>query len=152
MKLLQISADDKRGFTLWEISISVFIILVIFSLGLLISVDFYRQKVIGAERDTIVYILKRARSEAQSNVNQSSHGVYFGLASSYVIFQGNSYASRDSTYDELFSRTNGMNLSGPSELTFSSLDGGSNVSNTISVSNGIKTLNVSVNYEGKIDW
>ena len=125
---------------------------ILFSLGLIFSMDFYRQKILGAERETIAAVLKRARNEAQNNVNQSNHGVYFGLSLSYVIFQGNTYASRNNAYDEIFSRTGGMNLTGPDELTFSSLDAGSSVSGTISVSNGIKSLDIGVNSEGRIDW
>ncbi len=170
MKLPQVFADDTPrisklceglprtkydlcgGFTLWEISISAFIMVVIFSLGLLVSVDFYRQKVISAERDTVVYILKKARNSAQNNVNQSAHGIYFGSAGNYVIFQGSLYASRNPVYDEFFPRTGGMNISGAPEIVFSQLDGNSNVSGTVSISNGVKTLNVFVNSEGRIDW
>ncbi|MEK7546799.1 MAG: type II secretion system protein [Patescibacteria group bacterium] len=140
------------GFTLWEILIAIGLMGILFSLGLIFSMDFYRQKILGAERETIAAVLKRARNEAQNNVNQSNHGVYFGLSLSYVIFQGNTYASRNNAYDEIFSRTGGMNLTGPDELTFSSLDAGSSVSGTISVSNGIKSLDIGVNSEGRIDW
>ncbi len=145
-------AENNGGFTIWEILLVLGLMAILFSLGLLVSMDFYRQKILGAERDIVVAVLKRARNEAQNNINQSSHGVYLGSASNYVIFQGNTYASRNTNFDEMFSRSGGIVLNGPSELAFSSLDGSSSVSGTISISNGIQTSTISVNTEGRIDW
>ncbi|MBI4084991.1 MAG: hypothetical protein HY432_00585 [Candidatus Liptonbacteria bacterium] len=142
----------NRGFTLFEILLVIGLITAMFALGLLFNIDLYRQKILGAERDTIVSVLKKARSEAQNNVNQSPHGVYFGLTSNYVVFQGDTYASRDAAQDELFARSSGINVSGISELTFSQLDANSSVSGTVTVANSQQSADVAINYQGRIDW
>lgn len=146
------AAGKNSGFTLWEITIVLAIMAVLFSVGLFANMELYRQRVLGAERDTIVSVLKRARSEAQNNINEAGHGVYFGSASNYVIFQGTTYASRNPAYDENFDRSSGLTLSGPAEVDFSPLDASSNVSGTISVSNGMQSAGISVNYEGMVNW
>ncbi len=141
----------REGFTILEMLVVLGILAVIFGLGLIVSLDFYRQKILSVERDAVVSVLRRARSEALNNVNQSNHGVYLA-GSNYVIFQGNYYASRNPSFDEIFDKSNGVTVGGLSEIVFSSLAGGANVSGTVSLSNGTQILNVSVNSEGRIDW
>lgn len=115
------------------------------------SMDFYHQKVISAERDTVVALLERARSEALNNINQAGHGVYVG-ASNYTIFEGNSYAARDPAFDENFNHSQNITFSGLNEFRFAPLDAFSNTVGIITLSSGAEVFTVSVNSEGRVDW
>lgn len=150
MKSLRTSSRN-HGFTVIELILAIGILSILVGFGLVISLDFYRQEVLSAERDNVVSMLRRARNEAQNNINQSNHGVFFG-SSAYTIFQGGSYAARNPDFDENFPKSSGITIGGLSEIVFNSLDGGSNVSGTISLSNGVKNVNIFANYEGRIDW
>ena len=141
----------KAGFTLMEMIIAIGIFVVILWFGAILDISSYRQNSIRAERDNVVALLSRARSEALSNLNQSNHGLFLGGSSQYVVYQGANYASRNPTYDEDYP-SSGDTISGLSDVNFNNLDGSSNASGTITISDGINSYNVYINYEGRIDW
>jgi len=83
---------NREGFTLAEILISLSILLIIYGLGALVSTNFSKSQTFGSEQYNLITILRKARSQAMSNINQSDYGVFIS-SSSYVIFQGSSFAS-----------------------------------------------------------
>ena len=141
----------QKGLTLIEILITTTIIAVIFSLGLVFGIDFYRNYAFHSERDVIVSILEKARSRALNNINQEAHGVYFSGAN-HVIFQGNSYAARNSLFDLIIPKSYSAILSGLNEVVFSQLSGESNASGTITISEDGRISDISINNEGRITW
>lgn len=93
------SPVSLRGFTFIELLIVIGIFVVIAGLGLFMSVNAFRGYLHRSERDIIVSILARARSEAMNNIcvgplctDGQMHGVCFN-APSYIIFQGASYGA-----------------------------------------------------------
>lgn len=121
------------------------------SWGLIVSLNSYRRVILSGDRDNVVGILRRARSKALGNVNQSRHGVFLG-ASDYILFQGSSYATRAALYDEKIPRSAGLTVSGLAEFVFEPLSGDALASGTVVIGNGIQSSTVSVTYEGRIDW
>lgn len=142
---------QRGGFSIIEILVVLAIAAVVFGYALGVGSEFYSSKSIMTERDNLVSILKRARSSAMSNMNQSSHGVYIAT-SSYVYFDGSSYATRNTDYDLLIPIQSGVTISGPGEIVFAALGGTSNTSGTITLSNGAGAANIKINLEGRIDW
>ncbi len=124
---------------------------IVFGLGLSFGLNIYQSQMLNAERDNLAVILGRARSESLGNLNESDHGVYIG-SDSYVIFEGSAYASRNAAGDEVFPRTSGLAVSGLSEVVFRSLDARVANPGTITLTNGVRTIAVSVNSEGMVDW
>ncbi|MBI5401534.1 prepilin-type N-terminal cleavage/methylation domain-containing protein [Candidatus Wolfebacteria bacterium] len=141
----------NKGLTLIEILITTAIITVIFSLGLVFGIDFYKNYAFHSERDVIVSVLEKARSQALNNINQKAHGVYFSGAN-YVIFQGNSYVERNPLFDLIIPKSYSVILSGLNEIVFSRLSGESNASGTITVSGDGRASDISINNEGQINW
>ena len=92
---------SSPGFSIIEVVMVIGIIAIVFGLGLSFSLSIYQSQMLNAERDNLAVILGRARSEALSNLNESDHGVYIG-SDNYVIFQGDTYASRNAAGDEIF--------------------------------------------------
>lgn len=135
------------------------LIAILGSLGLAASMDSYRGYGFRNERDIIVGALQKARSQAMSNMcfggctDGKPHGVSV-QAQQYTIFQGLTYASRNSGYDETVpAASNGMQLNGLSEIVFSQLSGHVANPGTITISDqaGRASL-VTINSEGQITW
>lgn len=150
--------DQKftTGFTLIELLVVIGITGILLSLSLFVGNDFYRVYALSSERDNLISYIRKARSRALSNYNQSSHG--FAVSSSrYIIFQGSSYASRSSTWDQIFNISPGIIMnwqteSSSKEIVFSPLAATSSASGTIYLNDGISTSSIQINYEGRIDW
>lgn len=142
----------RQGVSLIEVLIIVAIIVVISGLGLFVSLDFYKTYALNSERDTVVAILIKARNRAANNFNESKHGVYID-STGYTIFQGSSYALRNQAYDELLKRNSSVNSSGLQEVVFEQLTGSlTTLEGDIAISNNVKSINISLNNEGRINW
>lgn len=143
--------SNSAGITLTEIVVVVGILLVIFGLGGVTSFNLFRRVSLDGELDSGASVLRKARSEAISNINQSDFGVYIDAAN-FTVFEGSSYASRDPLSDENFPRSGGVDISGPSEIVFIALRGSSSASGTLALTSGAQSRSIHVNYEGRIDW
>ena len=62
MELHKDLIQDSKGFTLVEILIAIALLIVILSLGLFISFDFYKNYAFRSEKNIIVSILQKARN------------------------------------------------------------------------------------------
>lgn len=142
---------NRKGFTLIEIIIAVFILTAIGALALFIGLDQYRNYALNAERDTILAILKKARNQAMNNINEDQYGLSI-QASQYIIFQGASYASRVASNDEIIPKSTAITTGGVTEVVFNQLRGDiSTTPGDITVSNNIRTFTISINSEGRIN-
>lgn len=142
---------EKEGFTLIEIGIVFAIFALIAGLGLPLGIDAYRNYLLTSETRNIISILRRAENLAFSNSYNSAYGISF-QPDRFVIFQGESYATRNSIFDENYLKTTGITASSTPEIIFSPLSGLPNSSTTIILSNGIRSQAVSINSQGVIDW
>lgn len=143
---------NKQGFSLIELLIVIAIIVVISGLGLFVGLDFYKTYALNSERDIVTSVLMKARNRAANNLNESPHGLYID-SNGYTIFQGISYALRDQSHDEPIKRNNAVNVSGLQEVVFEQLSG--NLTTTegeITLSNGARSIIISLNNEGRINW
>ncbi|NQV88131.1 MAG: hypothetical protein HQ402_01060 [Parcubacteria group bacterium] len=97
--------------------------------------------------------LRIAREQSSSGLNNIAHGVEF-TSSQYTIYQGASYATRDSSYDRVYSLPSAVTLSTTltgDEVLFSKGVGIPSTTGTITIThsvNGSKTI--SVNNQGII--
>src|SRR3989338_4178929 len=137
-----VSLQSKRGFTLVEI-------VVVF--GLFLSIDFYRSYAFRAERDMLISVLQKARSQALNNIRETPHGVRLE-DDSYILFQGSSYAAADHGFDQVVGAAPSISHTGLSEIVFTQLSGGANASGTIDVTDGLRTISISINNAGRISW
>jgi prepilin-type N-terminal cleavage/methylation domain-containing protein len=154
----------RKGFTLVEILITIGLLVMIASLGLFISFDFYKGYSFRSERSTIVSVLQKARSQSMDNINEKRHGVHFqGNPLKYVIFECEgctSYSgsnSMDNPVDAAYS-ISVTNPSLPFDVVFDQLTGDCVSSNcstnplSINISDSGKQYTISVNNQGRIDW
>ncbi|MFH0890962.1 MAG: GspH/FimT family pseudopilin [Candidatus Liptonbacteria bacterium] len=140
----------QPGFTLIELLLVVGITIILVGMALPVGLDFYNQYLLVANRDNLVQVLRKARSEAMANINQKPHGVAF-LPNQYVLFQGDSYLGRDVLWDQTYDYSGAVNVSSTPEIVFSQLEGAS-VSSTINLSDSGDTLDILINNAGYISW
>lgn len=151
----------RKGFTLLEVLIILGLIAVVGALGLIISLDDYRAFHMHNERDMVVAVLQKARSQAINNMcfgsgctDGKSHGVYFDHAGHYVIFQGASYGARDTAIDEsIDAKDDAALITGSSEIVFAPLTGNVATTLTVTVTDVSGRISViTVEPEGRIWW
>ncbi len=114
------------------------------------QIDVNSQDLLGA--------LRRAQSAAMNGKENSKFGVYFttGFGASFIFFRGDSYAARDTEYDETYNLPQtvslALSLGGPSEITFTRVKGTPSATGTITLSNvNSETKILSINQVGRIN-
>ena len=146
----RVSQNTKSGagFTLIEMLVSLGIFVMLMSLGLFLSMDFYRGYTFNYEQNLTVALLQAARSQSMSNINQARHGVHFD-SNQYVIFQGSVY-DPSSSLNRAIPHSQAIEISGP-DIIFKQLSGNS-AGGSIEIRTGAKTVTISVNSQGRINW
>ncbi|MFZ2484646.1 MAG: hypothetical protein WAX80_01700 [Minisyncoccia bacterium] len=152
------SLTTSKGFTLIEIFVVIGIVMVVVTTSMFIDFGSYRGDAFRGEQASLGISLQKARANALNNINQKKHGVAIrpGGYDGYVIFEGDSYATRDITKDEEVEASYGVtfSVSTPSEITFDQLSGNANYSGDITMTDPERGMTgvISTNYEGRISW
>lgn len=151
-----------KGFTLLEILIVMGLVLMVVGLGLIVSFDDYRGFAFRNERDIVVNVIQKARSQAIHNMcfgasctDGTPHGVYFGAPGAYIIFQGATYATRDTAVDEVIpARDKAAVMSGMQSVVFNQLraDAATTGGATLTVTQFERSSVITVDPEGRIWW
>ena|SRR5260221_110150 len=144
----------NSGFTIIEIIITIAILIIILSFGLFISFDFYKNYSFRSERNIIISVLQKARDQSLNNIDQTSHGVHFEANPNlkYTIFEGSSY-DQDNQNNLVVNASYGISITSlilPFDVIFDQLSGVSS-DEIITIYDGFKSYNITVNSEGKID-
>ena len=132
--------------------------------ALIVSMDNYHAYAFRAERDTLVSLLEKARSQSMSNIclgalgsctNGRPHGVYVS-AGQYIVFQGQTYTTRDTLVDEVYP-VRGVDVKTKSdslnEVVFAQLSGDVLIPGYITLLNSdghVSTTTITT--EGAITW
>jgi hypothetical protein len=147
-----------------ETLVVIGLLIMIVSLGMFIGFDFYRSYAFRSERNTVISILQKARSQSMNNVNQVRHGVHFcnttcGNKLSYIIFQCpannpqcTSYpgiTDTDLTIEASYNASISNSL--PHDVMFDQLSGTTTTDN-ITGSDGKNSYSIQINTEGRIEW
>jgi prepilin-type N-terminal cleavage/methylation domain-containing protein len=159
MKSRNTSNQNNTGFTLTEILIVIGIIAVVTSASLAFSMDDWRSYTFRGDRDLLIAALYKARSQAINNMcfgstctNGKAHGVHL-QSGGYLVFQGASYAARDTAVDEVIPMTGSTQTSG-ADIVFAALSGNATpAGTTLTVTDtGSNTSVITISGEGQIVW
>lgn len=147
-----IHKKENAGFTIVEVIIAITIIVILGSVGLWLSMDAYRGYTYRSERSNLVSALYKARIASMTNINEVKHGVHIdSIAKTYTIFQGNDYASRDQSFDQVIYPSGPVSFSGMADVIFDQLSGNT-TAGTLTITDSIRTTVISVNNEGQVNW
>lgn len=149
----------SRGFTLTEILIVMSLITMVAGFSSIMSMDNYRSYSFSNERDLLVAVLHKARSQAINNMclgasctDGKPHGVHMAPGQ-YTIFQGASFATRDSAVDENIQTSAPVTVTGINDIVFVQLSGGALPTGAMTISDPTNHSSViSINSEGQITW
>lgn len=123
------------------------------------SMSSYRGYSFRNERNMLISILQKARSQATSNFCLGSlcpdgqpHGVHIDPGQ-YVIFQGTTYVSGNSLNEIIKPNLGNILINAPTDIVFAQLSGSVTTPGTITISDqaGHSSM-ISVNGEGQIIW
>ena len=127
--------------------------------------DSYRGHSFRSERDVLVSVLQKARSQAVSNMcfgagctDGKQHGVHIE-SNQYTIFQGATWAARDPAVDEVTAiQSKTITAVGFTDVVFAELSGtaaftpAGATSTTLTDTAGKDTSIISITPEGRICW
>lgn len=147
-----------RGFSLIEIIVVMSLFIAVAGIGLFVSMDSYRGFMFRSERDTIVSLLNKARSQALNNMcfgatcsGGKAHGVHFA-AGQYTLFQGSTYAGRDTGADEVITAQDlTASVTPLSDVVFSPLAATTSFA-TFTITQDSHSSVITVGSEGQIQW
>ncbi|MDO8577311.1 MAG: prepilin-type N-terminal cleavage/methylation domain-containing protein [Candidatus Wildermuthbacteria bacterium] len=94
---------QKQGFTLIELLVVIGILSLLLVLGLLAFRPFEREKVLEGASQELIATLEEAQNNTLASEAKGSWGVSFDISTTphaYTLFQGSSFASRNTAYDK----------------------------------------------------
>jgi prepilin-type N-terminal cleavage/methylation domain-containing protein len=150
--------QPKQGFTLVELLIVIAISLIVLAAAVPIYGNLQGTAQLNDVTSGIIQATRTARERSMNRLDNSSHGVYIDIATgddSYVLYQGDSYATRDSSYDRSTTLDTAIVLSttiSGADINFSKGLGIPNNTGTITVThdvNGAETI--TINALGSVD-
>lgn len=146
----------RKGFTLFETLIVIGIFTIIVSFGLTVDLNFLKSDILHKERSVIVSALEKARSRSMNNIFQSPHGFCY-ISPNYVIFRdgvGTRCVAGAVTNELIGANVNiaeNLGSTFPAVIIFSQLSG-TTTDSAIHITDGIKSADITTNYEGRINW
>jgi Tfp pilus assembly protein FimT len=144
------TANKKKAFTLVEtlLVVGIFTILVMATMPL--SLDFYKKYQLNVYTEELIQALRRDQLKSMSIEQDSKFGIYL-TEKNYVLFRGNSYAARETQYDENFDLPQVIKSSGLSEIVFTKSEGLPSATGSIVLSNNIENKIIDINSLGRIN-
>ena len=95
--------------------------------------------------------LRRAQASAESGNADANWGVKLSSAS-IIVFAGNSYASRQSAYDEKLDMPGAIQVSGNTEIIFNKFAGIPQTTGTTTITNAFGSKNLILNAQGTVNY
>lgn len=143
--------NTNRGFTLVELLLSIAMIGVLSAITAPVWSRIQTKNDLDVATVTLVHSLRRAQALSVASDGDSVWGVET-LSGSITVFKGDSYATRDTTYDEVFDLPAAIAVGGPAEITFSKLLGAPSTTGTISLTDGSDSANIVINSKGMVGF
>lgn len=150
--------SNQRGFTFFEILVTMGIFIMVGGFALFVSMETYRGASFRSDRDLLVSALQRARAQAMNNTcfgagcaDGEAHGVHI-QSDKYVIFQGNAYDSSDPNNAAFDSTITTTKTPATLDILFSQLSGNSAPATVTLTDAAGHASAVSVSVEGQISW
>lgn len=139
----------SAGFTLLEVILAVSLMIIIGSFSMSFATNFFLQNAAGNTQAQFIGEMRKAQMYAMSSKENSAWGIYYN-ANTITLFKGNSYITRDATWDERYVSNANLIVSGFSEVVFARLTGLPSTTGTITITGNGSSKTVTVNSQGVI--
>lgn len=141
----------NRGFTIIELLLVVSIVAVISGLSVPFYGRFLTQNAVSNTVDQLVASFHKAQFYAMMSrkSNASGWGVNFG-SQTITLYQGATYASRNTALDETYTVNNNITVSGMSDVNFSRISGVPSSSVTVTITGNGNSKAVTLNAVGMV--
>lgn len=140
-----------RGFTLIEVLLSVSAITILAGFSIPVVRTMFTKNDLDIATVTTAQTLRRAQNLSQTVTSDQNWGIKV-QSGSITLFQGASYASRDSSFDEVFVLPASITPSGISETVFTKLSGDPQTTGTITLSTDNDSDSVIINSKGMVNY
>lgn len=140
----------KKGFTLIELLLTIAIVLILGGMTSPFLARFLTQNNVANVSDQLTGQMRKAQIYAMMGKKNGAWGVTVDNGA-IVLFQGNSFASRNSALDERFNLNTVITISGLTEVVFSKITGLPSVTPTIAISGNNTTKTLVVNSQGVVN-
>lgn len=142
----------KKGFTLVEILLVLAIITILAG----VTAPFYSELMNRNELDVAIQAtsgsLKRAQVLSQAMTYDDGWGVKIE-SGAVTLFKGNSFATRDTAFDEVVNISTNLTILNDSEFTFDKFTGLPQVTGTVTIeTTSGEQRGVQVNSKGRVDY
>jgi prepilin-type N-terminal cleavage/methylation domain-containing protein len=143
---------SETGFTLVEVLLSVVIIAALTGISLPVYQSFVRRNDLDLATQNIAMTMRRAQTYARAVNYDNAWGVEIQSAN-IVLFQGTSFALRNTAYDETISIPGSITPSGLGEVQFAKFSAAPNTTGTIMLTSTTNdTRTVTVNAKGVVSY
>ena len=134
-----------------EMLLSISIIVIILGISAPVYQSLQGKNDLDVAAITIAQTLRRAQTLAQSGDGDALWGVKI-QEGAITLFQGPSYASRNTDFDELYEGSESIAVSGVNEVVFDRLTGQPDSTGTISLTYSSEIRNITINEKGTVSY
>ena len=134
----------REGFTLIEILLSLALVTLLTAISVPFYQSFQQANELDATKETILSALRTAKTYARESKDNANWGVYISTEN-VVLFQGDSYTTRDPSYDLYYSISSKVSLYGSTEFVFNTPFGSPTSTGTIGLAINNKSDSILVN-------
>jgi prepilin-type N-terminal cleavage/methylation domain-containing protein len=123
-KISLVGSHPTNGFTLIELLLVVAVMLILGLSSVPLYSRFFTQNSTANTVDKIIQLVRKAQFYAMTSrkSNSSGWGVYYS-APTITFYQGSSYASRTTDWDETYTVDGSVTVTGLTEINFARLSG-----------------------------
>ncbi len=144
--------NKTAGFTLLEMLLSVAIISMLVGMSVPVYESFVRRNDLDLIAQQLASVIRRAETYARAVAYDNAWSVEI-TSTTITLFQGTSYATRNTAYDESVTIPASVTPSGLSEIQFAKFSASPNTTGSITLTSTTNsTRTVTVNAKGMVDY
>ncbi len=139
----------KNSFTIIELLLVIGIVSILGTFSVVFFSRFLTQNAVANTQDQLIGEMRKAQMYAMMGRQNGNWGVRFG-SNRITLFQGNSYATRNSAHDEFFNVNSNISILGFSEVVFTKTSGLPSTTGTYTVTGNNTLKQVVLNSQGVV--
>lgn len=142
---------QQTGFTLIELILVIAISAIIISTSVFSYNNYQNKNDLIITRSIVAQSLRRAQILSQSVEGDSQWGFHITSGTIYV-FKGDSFAGRNTAFDETYKISNNIKISGLQEVVFAKLSGQPQSTGNINISSQNENQAITINSKGIVSY